>query len=142
MHKILAVSSAFLVCEAVRPAAGEVENQSASVGCFWGHGKCCTPKCDGTQVWGKKTLTYSGCQIVEGAYTLEVKGEERVVKSSSAQAVLATGWQLPESQYACIETCNITLKHTADQIQVWRAGGDEGKPPVCGFSHLKRDYIW
>ncbi|CAE7695920.1 unnamed protein product [Symbiodinium pilosum] len=147
MYKVLALFSLFfLVCQAVRPGTAAGQNQSDTTDCIWGMGKCCTPKCDGKHIWkdddGDKTLVYSGCKIVEGEYTLEVKGTQRMVKSSSVQTVLATGWQLPESKYACIETCDITYKHKADQVQVFRAGGDEGKPPVCGFSHLKRDYIW
>eukprot|EP00437_Effrenium_voratum_P018637 CAMPEP_0181460266 /NCGR_PEP_ID=MMETSP1110-20121109/33251_1 /TAXON_ID=174948 /ORGANISM="Symbiodinium sp., Strain CCMP421" /LENGTH=138 /DNA_ID=CAMNT_0023584809 /DNA_START=143 /DNA_END=559 /DNA_ORIENTATION=- len=126
-----------------------------TVECFWGMGKCCTTKCNGPHTWkdkeewgGPKTVTYSNCTIVEGQYTIDNDGEDLVVRSGSVQAIMAWGFKLPASKYACVEICDITYfedaknkMHEAKDMKIWRAGADEGDPPVCGFAESSRVYI-
>ncbi|CAJ1358251.1 unnamed protein product [Effrenium voratum] len=122
MSKLLALA-AFIGVQCIRVDEEE--------GCTFGMGKCCTTKCDGTHRWAGIDLQYENCVVVEGAWIVD----DNVVKP---QMTVLSGVSLPQGDYVCQETCDIVRsgKGRARQAKVYRSGGDNSEPPVCGFNGI------
>mmetsp|Transcript_31434 Transcript_31434/g.38612 ORF Transcript_31434/g.38612 Transcript_31434/m.38612 type:complete len:142 (-) Transcript_31434:50-475(-) len=127
----------FLLClmsaaDAVRPmqAEHEADQGNATLACIAGFGKCCTPKCNGQHKWVKYMLTYTDCKAVEGKFINPNTG-----KPMSPGRFMLSYDDLPTQygDYVCKEICQSEGYGPKQEIKVYRAGGDPGEPPICGF---------